>query len=43
MFQSRKSYVYAGSLWCFLFAVMSFYWASGGMVGTKSLGGSIYQ
>ncbi|MBS4177030.1 DUF3995 domain-containing protein [Bacillus sp. FJAT-49731] len=22
---------------------MSFYWASGGMIGTKSLGGSIYQ
>ncbi|WP_249312920.1 DUF3995 domain-containing protein [Lederbergia citrea] len=43
MFKSKKLYIYAGFIWCFLFALMSFYWASGGMIGTKSLGGSIYQ
>lgn len=35
--------VYLGIGWTVLFAIMSFYWASGGLVGTKSLGGEIYQ
>ena len=29
---------YAASLWAFLFAVMSFYWAAGGMFGVETLG-----
>jgi hypothetical protein len=41
--QSNKIYIYAGAIWCFGFALMSFYWAVGGMAGTKSLGGVIYQ
>lgn len=34
---------YAGIVWTLLFALMSFYWAAGGMIGVKSLGGQIYQ
>ncbi|MFM1654658.1 DUF3995 domain-containing protein [Brevibacillus sp. B_LB10_24] len=41
--QRQKLYVYAGSIWCLLFALMSFYWAGGGMIGVRSLGGFIYQ
>lgn len=29
--------------WTLLFAAMSFYWALGGMIGIRSLGGSIYE
>ncbi|MBS4202192.1 DUF3995 domain-containing protein [Bacillus sp. FJAT-49732] len=43
MIQRKKLYVYSGFIWCVLFGLMSFYWALGGMVGVKSLGGSIYQ
>lgn len=43
MIQKKKLYIYSGFIWCVLFAFMSFYWALGGMVGVKTLGGSIYQ
>lgn len=43
MIQSKKIYIYAGFIWCFLFALISFYWAGGGMMGAKSLGGLIYK
>ncbi|MGG3640967.1 DUF3995 domain-containing protein [Bacillus gobiensis] len=33
----------AGAIWSFVFAIMSFYWALGGMIGVESLGGKIYQ
>ncbi|EST54686.1 hypothetical protein T458_09060 [Brevibacillus panacihumi W25] len=36
-------FIYAGMVWTLLFAFMSFYWAAGGMMGVKSLGGQIYQ
>jgi len=39
----RKEFIYAGIIWTLLFAGMSFYWAAGGMLGVKSLGGEIYQ
>ncbi|WP_274362324.1 DUF3995 domain-containing protein [Paenibacillus thermotolerans] len=35
--------IYAGMIWSLLFALMSFYWASGGMIGAATLGGEIYQ
>lgn len=35
--------VYAAIGWTVLFAGMSFYWAMGGMLGTRSLGGAIYE
>jgi len=35
--------VHAAMAWTVLFAGMSFYWAMGGMMGTRSLGGAIYQ
>lgn len=43
MKQNTKKIVYAGAVWSFIFALMSFYWAAGGMIGVKSLGGVIYQ
>ena len=43
MIQSKKFFVYAGFIWCTTFTLMSFYWASGGMIGVKSLGGFIYE
>lgn len=39
----RKRFIYVGVIWTVLFAAMSFYWATGGMIGVESLGGSIYQ
>ena len=36
-----KSIIYAAILWTLLFALMSFYWAAGGMVGVRSLGRNI--
>jgi len=36
-------FIYVGMVWTLLFAFMSFYWAAGGMIGVKSLGGQIYQ
>lgn len=38
-----KSIIYLAILWTLLFALMSFYWAAGGMVGVRSLGGEIYR
>lgn len=32
---------YAASLWAFVFAAMSFYWAAGGLVGVDTLGSVI--
>ncbi|QGH32876.1 DUF3995 domain-containing protein [Gracilibacillus salitolerans] len=32
-----------GMVWTVLFAGMSFYWAMGGLLGVRSLGGSIYE
>lgn len=43
MRKSKNFYAIAGAFWCFLFALISFYWASGGMAGVKTLGGVIYQ
>ncbi|TCP28866.1 uncharacterized protein DUF3995 [Scopulibacillus darangshiensis] len=43
MLRNKKLYIFAGSIWCFVFALMSFYWASGGMIGARSLGGLIYE
>ncbi|WP_240035270.1 DUF3995 domain-containing protein [Neobacillus notoginsengisoli] len=36
-------FINLGIIWTVIFAVMSFYWAMGGMLGVKSLGGSIYE
>lgn len=36
-------FIYAGIVWTLLFTIMSFYWAAGGMIGVKSLGGKIYE
>lgn len=41
--QNKNLFIYSGFIWCLVFACMSFYWASGGMIGVKSLGGVIYQ
>src|SRR5690625_7998107 len=32
-----------GMVWTIIFAGMSFYWAMGGLIGARSLGGSIYE
>ncbi|MCT1904645.1 DUF3995 domain-containing protein [Oceanobacillus sojae] len=32
-----------GVVWSVIFAGMSFYWAMGGMLGVRSLGGAIYE
>src|SRR5690625_2236392 len=40
---NKKWFIYTGIAWTVLFAFMSFYWAAGGMIGVKSLGGEIYQ
>lgn len=34
---------FIGIVWTLLFAMMSIYWAMGGMIGIRSLGGSIYE
>jgi len=39
----NKLILYLGITWTLLFAVMSFYWAMGGMIGVRTLGGSIYE
>jgi hypothetical protein len=41
--QKKNIVIYSGFAWCLAFALITFYWASGGMVGVRSLGGSIYQ
>ncbi|MBS4197124.1 DUF3995 domain-containing protein [Lederbergia citri] len=40
---SQKIYIYSGCIWCVLFGFMSFYWALGGMIGVKTLGGTILK
>lgn len=32
-----------GMVWTVIFAAMSFYWAMGGLIGARSLGGAIYE
>jgi len=41
--KTNKYFLYLGVTWTFLFACMSFYWAMGGMIGVRSLGGEIYE
>ncbi|SER01618.1 DUF3995 domain-containing protein [Piscibacillus halophilus] len=36
-------FITMGIVWTIIFAGMSFYWAMGGMLGVKSLGGTIYE
>lgn len=43
MIRPRTLPIYAGLIWMLLFAAMSFYWAAGGMVGIKSVGGEISE
>lgn len=42
-FRRNLMFVALGITWTILFAAMSFYWAMGGMLGVKSLGGAIYE
>lgn len=35
--------IYLGIIWSVVFSGMSFYWAMGGQLGIKSLGGEIYE
>ncbi|MEH7225722.1 DUF3995 domain-containing protein [Bacillus sp. JJ1566] len=41
----RNNYLFItlGIVWTVIFASMSFYWAAGGMVGVRSLGGAVYD
>ncbi|NEU32082.1 DUF3995 domain-containing protein [bacterium LRH843] len=41
----RNNYLFItlGIVWTVIFAGMSFYWAAGGMVGVRSLGGAVYD
>ncbi|WP_210367124.1 DUF3995 domain-containing protein [Bacillus sp. REN3] len=41
--QKNHIFIYSGFAWCVAFAMITFYWASGGMLGVRSLGGLIYQ
>lgn len=43
MIQHKNVYIFAGFIWCLLFAIISFYWAGGGMIGVNTLGGFIYD
>lgn len=43
LLQIKKLVIYSGVVWCTVFAAMTFYWAGGGMLGVRSLGGVIYQ
>ncbi|MBJ9993628.1 DUF3995 domain-containing protein [Paenibacillus sp. S28] len=43
MIQHKEVYIFAGFIWCVLFAIISFYWAGGGMIGVNTLGGFIYN
>ncbi|WP_242698099.1 hypothetical protein [Bacillus sp. SD088] len=36
-------FVALGIAWTVIFAGMSFYWAMGGLIGVRSLGGAIYE
>ncbi|GGP11818.1 hypothetical protein GCM10011346_25340 [Oceanobacillus neutriphilus] len=39
----NKWWLTLGVVWSVIFAGMSFYWAMGGMLGVRSLGGAIYE
>ncbi|USK35923.1 DUF3995 domain-containing protein [Bacillus sp. F19] len=41
----KKNYwfIAMGIVWTVIFSGMSFYWAMGGLLGVRSLGGSIYE
>lgn len=39
----NKSWLTFGVIWTVVFAGMSFYWAMGGILGVRSLGGAIYE
>lgn len=43
MHRKRKKFIYFAITWTLIFTAMSFYWAAGGMVGVRSLGGQIYN
>lgn len=36
-------FITLGMVWTVIFACMSFYWAMGGMLGVRSLGGAVYE
>lgn len=42
-FKRNRTFITLGIFWTIIFAAMSFYWAMGGMVGVRSLGGAIYE
>ncbi|MCK0471109.1 DUF3995 domain-containing protein [Halalkalibacter sp. APA_J-10(15)] len=39
----NNTIIVMGIVWTVIFSGMSFYWAMGGMIGVRSLGGSIYE
>lgn len=41
--QKNCWFITFGIIWTLVFAGMSFYWALGGMLGARSLGGAIYE
>lgn len=41
--ESNKLFITLGIVWTAIFAIMSFYWAMGGMIGVRSLGGEVYE
>lgn len=42
-FRRNHWFVVLGIAWTIIFAGMSFYWAIGGMLGVRSLGGAVYE
>ncbi|MGM0878688.1 MAG: hypothetical protein ACQEWV_29390 [Bacillota bacterium] len=36
-------FIAMGIVWTVIFSGMSFYWAMGGLLGVRSLGGAIYE
>jgi hypothetical protein len=43
MLRNNYWFITLGIVWTVIFAGMSFYWAAGGMVGVRSLGGAVYD
>ncbi|MEH7239018.1 DUF3995 domain-containing protein [Bacillus sp. JJ1562] len=43
MLRNNNLFITLGIVWTVIFAGMSFYWAAGGMVGVRSLGGAVYD
>src|SRR5699024_2470007 len=41
--RTELTFIMLAMCWCFIFAGISFYWAAGGLIGVKSLGGDIYE